>query len=67
MSGILKWFAFDKFQTLVQVIKANGGLRKSLYTIYRTDDLKVGDLIGRISMATNTSRTMHTLLVKIVG
>ena len=35
MSGLLKFFALDKFQTLFQIIKANGGFRKSLYTIYR--------------------------------
>ena len=35
MSGLKKFFAIDKFQTLFQIIKANGGFRKSLYTIYR--------------------------------
>jgi hypothetical protein len=35
MSGLLKLFGFDKLQTLREIIKANGGFRKSLYTLYR--------------------------------
>merc|ERR1711936_814881 len=33
-------------KTKMAIIKQNGGLRGSLYTYYRTDDLKDGELVG---------------------
>lgn len=44
--SLYKWFGLDKLATLGKIIKQNGGLRGSLYTIYRTDDLKDGNLVG---------------------
>ena len=44
--SIQSWLGLDKLQTLMRVIKHNGGLRGSLYTLYRTDDLKEGELVG---------------------
>ena len=41
MSGILKVFGLDKVAKLPQIIKQHGGLKASLYHLYRTDDLKV--------------------------
>ena len=41
MSGILKLFGLDKVAKLGQMIKDHGGLKASLYHLYRTDDLKV--------------------------
>jgi hypothetical protein len=36
----------SKFQNLRSIIKDNGGIFKSFLTLYRTDDLKQGTLIG---------------------
>ena len=44
--SLQKWFALDKFATLKRIITQNGGIRASLYKIYRTDDLKDGNLVG---------------------
>ena len=44
MSGLLKAFGLDKVAKLGQIIKDHGGLKASLYHLYRTDDLKVGRL-----------------------
>ena len=44
--SLYKWFGLDKLATLGRIIQQNGGLRGSLYTIYRTDDLKDGNLVG---------------------
>ena len=41
MSGFLKVFGLDKVAKLPQIIKQHGGLKASLYHLYRTDDLKV--------------------------
>lgn len=43
---VSKWLGLDKLQTLMQIIKVNGGIRQSLYTLYRTDDLREGELVG---------------------
>lgn len=42
----MKWLGLDKLATLGRIIKQNGGIRGSLYTFYRTDDLKEGKLVG---------------------
>ena len=47
MSGLLKAFGLDKVAKLGQIIKDHGGLKASLYHLYRTDDLKVGRLYKR--------------------
>ena len=44
--SLTKWLGLDKLATLARIIKQNGGIRNSLYTIYRTDDLKEGTLVG---------------------
>ena len=36
----------EKFGTLAKIIRQNGGMWGSLKTLYRTDDLKDGDLVG---------------------
>lgn len=36
----------SKFQTLGKIIKQNGGILKSMQTLYRTDDLKDSVLVG---------------------
>jgi hypothetical protein len=36
----------DKFRNLALAIRQNGGLYRSLLTMYRTDDLKDGELVG---------------------
>ena len=44
--SLQKWLALDKFAALRRIITQNGGIRASLYKIYRTDDLKDGNLVG---------------------
>eukprot|EP00088_Acartia_fossae_P023588 TRINITY_DN24586_c0_g1_i1.p1 TRINITY_DN24586_c0_g1~~TRINITY_DN24586_c0_g1_i1.p1 ORF type:complete len:152 (-),score=36.34 TRINITY_DN24586_c0_g1_i1:83-538(-) len=44
--SITKLLGLDKIAKLGQIIKDNGGLKNSLYHLYRTDDLKSGKLIG---------------------
>jgi len=46
MSGLMKLFGLDKVAKLSQMIKDHGGLKASLYHLYRTDDLKSGKLVG---------------------
>ena len=41
MAGLMKAFGLDKVAKLGQIIKDHGGLKASLYHLYRTDDLKV--------------------------
>ncbi|ESO91398.1 hypothetical protein LOTGIDRAFT_209731 [Lottia gigantea] len=36
----------DKLNVFRQIIKDNGGLGKSIYVWYKTDDMKTGDLVG---------------------
>ena len=36
----------DKFRNAALMIKQNGGIWRSLQTLYRTDDLKDGELVG---------------------
>merc|ERR1712212_254291 len=40
------YFGLDKLSKAFRIIKHNGGIRGSLYQLYRMDDLKVGTLIG---------------------
>jgi len=35
MSGLMKFFGIDKLMKAREVIKANGGIKGSLYTLYR--------------------------------
>jgi len=44
--SLTKWLGLDKLARLGSIIKQHGGIRASLYQIYRTDDLKDGTLIG---------------------
>ena len=37
----MKFFGLDKVAKLGNIIKQHGGLKASLYHLYRTDDLKV--------------------------
>ena len=37
----MKFFGLDKVAKLANIVKQHGGLRASLYHLYRTDDLKV--------------------------
>ncbi|GAB1605184.1 NADH dehydrogenase [ubiquinone] 1 alpha subcomplex subunit 12-like [Argonauta hians] len=36
----------QKFSTFFRIIKENGGWKESYMTLYRTDDLKTGKLVG---------------------
>ncbi|GFQ77907.1 probable NADH dehydrogenase 1 alpha subcomplex subunit 12 [Trichonephila clavata] len=40
------YLGLDKVKRIFDIVKANGGLFRSLLTIYRTDELKVGTLVG---------------------
>ncbi|KPJ10947.1 putative NADH dehydrogenase [ubiquinone] 1 alpha subcomplex subunit 12 [Papilio machaon] len=42
-----KYLALDKIANFFTVIKQNGGIRGSLYKMYRQDDLKDGVLVGQ--------------------
>ena len=42
----MSFFGLDAIGRLGKIIRQNGGLRKSLRTLYVTDDLKEGELIG---------------------
>ena len=44
--SLIKFFGLDKVAKLGNIIKSHGGLKASLYHLYRTDDLKTGTLIG---------------------
>jgi len=46
MSNLFKWIGLDRLAKLQQMISAHGGLRAALRTIYLTDDLKEGRLVG---------------------
>ena len=83
MSGFLKVFGLDKVAKLPQIVKQHGGLKASLYHLYRTDDLKVcyllimtdsliinfrpGDLLEKTNMETNTTRMMIISTVETAG
>ncbi|XP_059090336.1 probable NADH dehydrogenase [ubiquinone] 1 alpha subcomplex subunit 12 [Tigriopus californicus] len=41
-----KFLGLDKVGRLQAIIRHNGGLWNSLKTLYRTDDLKIGTLVG---------------------
>ena len=57
MSGLLKAFGLDKVAKLGQIIKDHGGLKASLYHLYRTDDLKVGCLYNICCTSPAKSKT----------
>ncbi|KAF2355768.1 NADH dehydrogenase [ubiquinone] 1 alpha subcomplex subunit 12 [Trinorchestia longiramus] len=42
----MAFFGLDKISKLFNLIKENGGVRQSLYKLYRQNDLKSGTLIG---------------------
>ncbi|CAH1382668.1 hypothetical protein MTP99_006656 [Tenebrio molitor] len=41
-----KFFGIDKLLSVLNIIKESGGLKASLYKLYRMDELKVGCLMG---------------------
>ncbi|KAJ6649271.1 putative NADH dehydrogenase [ubiquinone] 1 alpha subcomplex subunit 12 [Pseudolycoriella hygida] len=41
-----KYLGLEKLVKLFEIVRANGGIRGSLSKLYRTDDLKVGTLVG---------------------
>ncbi|KAJ8707243.1 hypothetical protein PYW08_011377 [Mythimna loreyi] len=41
-----KIFALDKVTNFFNIIRQNGGIRASLYKLYRQDELKDGTLVG---------------------
>ncbi|KAG8235705.1 hypothetical protein J437_LFUL016323, partial [Ladona fulva] len=41
-----KLLGLDKLGRLFQIISHNGGIRASLYKLYRQDELKIGTLVG---------------------
>ncbi|GIY06457.1 probable NADH dehydrogenase 1 alpha subcomplex subunit 12 [Caerostris extrusa] len=41
-----KYLGLDKIRRVFEIVKHNGGVLKSLQTIYRTDELKMGILVG---------------------
>ncbi|XP_041988110.1 probable NADH dehydrogenase [ubiquinone] 1 alpha subcomplex subunit 12 [Aricia agestis] len=45
-NSIAKILALDKLGTLFNIIRQNGGIRASLYKLYRQDELKDGKLVG---------------------
>ncbi|KAK4302320.1 hypothetical protein Pmani_023271 [Petrolisthes manimaculis] len=40
------YFGLDKFVKLFRILRNHGGIRASLYQLYRVDDLKDGVLVG---------------------
>ncbi|XP_053621477.1 probable NADH dehydrogenase [ubiquinone] 1 alpha subcomplex subunit 12 [Plodia interpunctella] len=44
--SIAKILALDKVTTFFNIIRQNGGIRASLYKLYRQDELKDGVLVG---------------------
>ncbi|KAF2894823.1 hypothetical protein ILUMI_11346 [Ignelater luminosus] len=42
----MSYFGLNKLGTLLNIIKESGGIRASLYKLYRMDELKLGTLIG---------------------
>ncbi|XP_013175998.1 PREDICTED: probable NADH dehydrogenase [ubiquinone] 1 alpha subcomplex subunit 12 [Papilio xuthus] len=45
--SLAKYLALDKIANFFTIIKQNGGIRGSLYKMYRQDDLKDGVLVGQ--------------------
>ncbi|KAG8199778.1 hypothetical protein JTE90_000871 [Oedothorax gibbosus] len=41
-----RYLGLDKVKRIFDIVKHNGGVIKSLQTLYRTDELKYGTLIG---------------------
>lgn len=41
-----KFFGLDRLVHMFQIIKESGGIRASLYKIYRMDSLRIGTLVG---------------------
>ncbi|CAH2056274.1 unnamed protein product, partial [Iphiclides podalirius] len=46
LTRVGKYLALDKLATFFNIIKQNGGIRGSLYKLYRQDELKDGVLVG---------------------
>jgi len=44
--SLVKFFGVDKIQKLMRMVKNHGGVKATLYHLYRTDDLKEGKLVG---------------------
>ncbi|XP_059618892.1 probable NADH dehydrogenase [ubiquinone] 1 alpha subcomplex subunit 12 [Phlebotomus argentipes] len=42
----MSYFGLDRVSKLFRIIQQNGGIRASLYKLYRMDDLKEGRLVG---------------------
>ncbi|XP_046400421.1 probable NADH dehydrogenase [ubiquinone] 1 alpha subcomplex subunit 12 [Ischnura elegans] len=41
-----KYLALDKVSRLFEIIRQNGGIKASLYKLYRMDELKLGTQVG---------------------
>ncbi|KAK9496737.1 hypothetical protein O3M35_013026 [Rhynocoris fuscipes] len=41
-----KFLPFDKFINAFKIISQNGGIRSSIYKMWRNDDLKYGECVG---------------------
>jgi len=46
MSGLIHYFGLDCFPKLLKTIKGYGGLKASLYKLYRMDNLRPGQCVG---------------------
>ncbi|KAB7505432.1 putative NADH dehydrogenase [ubiquinone] 1 alpha subcomplex subunit 12 [Armadillidium nasatum] len=44
--SIIKYFGLDKIGLFFRIIKQHGGIRASLYKLYRMDELMDGTLVG---------------------
>ncbi|CAH2083869.1 unnamed protein product [Euphydryas editha] len=45
-NSIAKLLALDKISNFFNIIRQNGGIRASMYKLYRQDELKDGTLVG---------------------
>ncbi|KAK6629657.1 hypothetical protein RUM43_003475 [Polyplax serrata] len=43
----MSYFGLDKIKKLYDIVKHNGGLKNTGLTLFRTDDLKIGNLVGK--------------------
>lgn len=46
MSGLIHYFGLDFWPKLLKTIKGYGGLKASLYKLYRMDNLRPGECVG---------------------
>merc|ERR1712137_1435296 len=76
MGGINSWTTkmakyvtglLEKVKITADIVKQNGGIRGSLYQIYRTDALKNGTLVGEDKYGNKYYENNRYFVVEIVG